>query len=115
MRPAASGAVSTTTSWPRACRVAWNQPSATIARSFGLSRITCTIGGIPRSWAKSHTARSASGTGRPGSPTASALFARPVNPSAQRSRQSPKDSSTRGGHALLQAISSVSGVFTARL
>ena len=59
----------------------------------------------PCSAAKAHTASSASATGRPGSPTASAAFARPVKPPAARSRHAPSGRSTGAGHASAQRCS----------
>src|SRR5690606_34731022 len=53
----------------------------------------------------SQTAVSAAGRSRPGSPTASALLARPVKPPAARSRHSPSGSSTWAGQASAQACS----------
>src|SRR5215472_7737960 len=53
---------------------------------------TATIAGRPRVRYHRRTCSTASGSGRPGSPIASALLARPVKPSAARSVQLPSGS-----------------------
>ena len=75
-------------------------PAAVTARSHGDPIGACTRAAIPCSAANARTARPApSGTGDPGSPTASAAFARPVKPPAARSRHAPSGRSTGAGQA----------------
>ena len=95
-KTAAIGATCTTVTCSR------GQPWSAITRLAGSASGSCSSGGRPRSAYQDSTARSASGTGSPGSPTAIAELARPVMPPCARSAQSPSSSVSRAGQPAQQ-------------
>ena len=67
---------------------------------------TAIMAGRPRAAYQARTSAIAVASGRPGSPTASALFARPVKPPAARSSQPPSAASSVPRHPPAAAASS---------
>src|SRR6266581_6440881 len=89
-----------------------DQPRSSRNASVALSRgrpsgnAVAIIAGRPWARYQSRTFAVAAASGRPGSPTASALFARPVKPPAARSSQPPSAASSAGRQPPAAAASS---------